>query len=240
VVGLSHLLATARFGGCSGDQPWGPSQAAGRSVGLKTPGPGSGEADHAGAPECRRSDGSGGVARSHSEIGLGGTVGETGNGARLAPRTSAKEVGGIPGPTAPSPAADLSRVPSADSADGAREPALGYFRIRGELLKLGHRVAATTIRSVLIAARVPPAGRRSQPTWKQIPERARRDPGCRRFLQRRHDLLQAALRPLYMCIWRRVESCWRAAPRNRMPPGLPNRLAISVGDSRMRGSISAC
>ena len=68
----------------------------------------------------------------------------------------------------PSPAADLSRVPSADSSDGAREPALGYFRIRGELLKLGHRVAATTIRSVLIAARVPPAGRRSQLTWKQF------------------------------------------------------------------------
>ncbi|TME44736.1 MAG: integrase, partial [Chloroflexi bacterium] len=35
-------------------------------------------------------------------------------------------------------------------------------------MKLGHRVAATTIRSVLIAARVPPAGRRSQLTWKQF------------------------------------------------------------------------
>ncbi|MHB8614325.1 MAG: hypothetical protein ACYDAL_18190 [Candidatus Dormibacteraceae bacterium] len=44
----------------------------------------------------------------------------------------------------------------------------GYFRIRGELLKLGHRVAATTIRSVLLAAGVPPSGRRSQLTWKQF------------------------------------------------------------------------
>ena len=35
-------------------------------------------------------------------------------------------------------------------------------------MKLGHRVAATTIRSVLLAAGVPPSGRRSQLTWKQF------------------------------------------------------------------------
>jgi hypothetical protein len=51
----------------------------------------------------------------------------------------------------------------------AREnPRWGYLRIRGELLKLGHRVAATTIRSVLLGAGIPPAGRRSQTTWKQF------------------------------------------------------------------------
>jgi transposase InsO family protein len=51
----------------------------------------------------------------------------------------------------------------------AREnPRWGYFRIPGELLKLGHRVAANTIRSVLLAAGVPPSGRRSQLTWKQF------------------------------------------------------------------------
>jgi len=51
----------------------------------------------------------------------------------------------------------------------AREnPRWGYFRIRGELLKLGHQVAATAIRSVLLAAGVPPSGRRSQLTWKQF------------------------------------------------------------------------
>jgi putative transposase len=44
----------------------------------------------------------------------------------------------------------------------------GYFRIRGELLKLGYSVSATSIRSVLRRARVPPAGRRSQLTWKQF------------------------------------------------------------------------
>ncbi len=51
----------------------------------------------------------------------------------------------------------------------AREnPSWGYFRIRGELLKLGREVAATTIRSVLIKAGIPPAGRRSELTWKQF------------------------------------------------------------------------
>lgn len=47
-------------------------------------------------------------------------------------------------------------------------PSWGYFRIRGELLKVGQTVSATAIRSVLKRARVPPAGRRSQLTWKQF------------------------------------------------------------------------
>ena len=51
----------------------------------------------------------------------------------------------------------------------AREnPGWGYFRILGELLMLGYQVAATTIRSVLLAAGVPPAGRRFEQTWKQF------------------------------------------------------------------------
>jgi transposase InsO family protein len=47
-------------------------------------------------------------------------------------------------------------------------PGWGYFRIRGELLKVGQTVAATTIRSVLLRAGVPPAGRRAQLSWKQF------------------------------------------------------------------------
>jgi transposase InsO family protein len=51
----------------------------------------------------------------------------------------------------------------------AREnPSWGYFRIRGELIKVGHVVAATTIRSVLLRGGIPPAGRRSELTWKQF------------------------------------------------------------------------
>ena len=47
-------------------------------------------------------------------------------------------------------------------------PGWGYFRIKGELLKLGHAVAATTIRSVLLGAGIPPSGRRVGLTWKQF------------------------------------------------------------------------
>jgi hypothetical protein len=51
----------------------------------------------------------------------------------------------------------------------AREnPRWGDRRIQGELLKLGYRVSATTIRGVLRRHRVPPAPRRHGPTWAQF------------------------------------------------------------------------
>src|SRR5260370_21780342 len=134
--------------------------------GPAAPGPGSREADQAGAVECGRLDGSGGAARPHSEIGLGGLAGETGNGARLAPRIGAKEMGDLPGTTTPWPAADLSGVSSPDRADGARESAPGLLpdpRRAPEAWAPSRCDHA--IRSVLIAAGVPPSGRRSQLTW---------------------------------------------------------------------------
>ncbi|GAA0427120.1 hypothetical protein Acor_84120 [Acrocarpospora corrugata] len=50
----------------------------------------------------------------------------------------------------------------------ADNPGWGHRRIHGELTRLGHKIAASTIWNILNRAGIGPAPRRSGPTWKQF------------------------------------------------------------------------
>ena len=68
-------------------------------------------------------------------------------------------------PGRPSTAAAIRKLVIGMATDN---PAWGHRRVQGELVRLGHQIAASTVWQILHAAGIDPAPRRSGPTWKQF------------------------------------------------------------------------
>lgn len=79
---------------------------------------------------------------------------------------------------------------------GRENPRWGYQRIRGELLNLGIRVSATTVRTILLRHGMNPAPRRAGPTWAGVPAVTGGGDLGDGLLQRRDDRPQDARRPV--------------------------------------------
>jgi hypothetical protein len=121
---------------------------------------------------------------------------------------------------------------------GRENPRWGYLRIRGESLKLGIDVSATTIATVLREGGLGPAPRRIGPTWTQFPRlqaygllspgapsemdspkdlpsgpgAMSRDPGTAEVDESIHDIPPHPRAPL--CTHGRVHSWRTASPRD--------------------------
>jgi putative transposase len=85
----------------------------------------------------------------------------------MAPRAGAQEVD-LPAEISGRQATDPRCGSRAHPADGPGEPALGLHQDPGELAKLGIRVSATRIHTLLRANGLGPAPRRTGPTWSEF------------------------------------------------------------------------
>ncbi len=118
-------------------------------------------------------------------------------------------------------------------------PRWGYQRIRGELLKLGHRVSATTIRSLLRRHRLPPAPRRAGLSWRAfLRAHASGVLACDFFTVETLDCRPCSYCSSLSC---RPGGCSSSAARS-IPrlPGPPSRPATWPGSLRMRAGAPPC
>ena len=95
----------------------------------------------------------------------------------------------------------------------ADNPAWGHRRVQGELIKLGHRIAASTVWQILHTAGIDSAPRRTGPTWKQFLTTQARGILAVDFVH----VDTVLLRRIYALIV--IEHTWPASPRTRTGRG---------------------
>jgi transposase len=94
-------------------------------------------------------------------------------------------------PGGPSTAAAIRKLVIRMAADN---PTWGHRRVQGELIKLGHRIAASTVWQILHDAGINPAPRRTGPTWGQFLTAQARGHSRSRLRARGHRAAAAHLR----------------------------------------------
>jgi hypothetical protein len=96
-----------------------------------------------------------------------GVRGDPGDAAGLAPATGHPQMGLLQ-PVASRPAAMAAAIRKLVVRMAMGNPTWGHRRVQGELVKIGHPLAASTVWQILHAAGIDPAPRRMGPAWKQF------------------------------------------------------------------------
>jgi putative transposase len=91
---------------------------------------------------------------------------DAGDAAALASRSGQAPLDQTPPPARST--VDPAGVTAPDPANGGGEPDLGYRRIHGELVRLGYKLAPSTVWLLLNRAGIDPAPRRAGLTWRQF------------------------------------------------------------------------
>ena len=124
-------------------------------------------------------------------------------------------------PARPSTAAAIRKLVIRIATDN---PTWGHRRVQGELVKLGHQIAASTVWQILHDAGIYPAPRRACPTWKQF------------LTAQARGILAAAFVRVDTVLLRRLYALIVTEHRTRRAPGrhhgAPRRLMDNPGTAR--------